>query len=390
MCWLLGGTSSWQQTRKANGDIVQTRVSNKVNAWKSGKFMDLSARPWSLNSYALTKAWFRCHTVDLRVADITSLTGKVKGWLYQDQLEKPEDMVNYRPPEMGGLGLHHVGIKAQASLIRTFMETAANATFQQSMFHNILYRAYVLADDSIQSPPPMPPYYSQNFFNKIKWVKQNTPLNVCKMTTAQWYRVLLEKEVTMVDTENNDMEYIKCRSELASPNTNWELSWSRIRLKGLGSEATSFLWKLLHRILPTEERVSRIIQNSSPNCRQCPTAPIADLEHAFFTCVSTQQVGRCLLSTLRLHSPGLTSAGLLRLDYAEQGDNEMPVAWFAAQTLLYMWGVRKSGRIVDLMTTRAHLESKINLLRETRHSNKQVIIREIFRKNDISLLFELK
>ena len=105
--------ATWQQTRKANGDIVQTRVSNKVNAWKSGKFMDLSARPWSLNSYALTKAWFRCHTVDLRVADISSLTSKVKGWLYQDQLEKPEDMVNYRPPEMGGLGLHHVGIKAK-------------------------------------------------------------------------------------------------------------------------------------------------------------------------------------------------------------------------------------------------------------------------------------
>ena len=206
----------------------------------------------------------------------------------------------------------------------------ANATFQQSLFHNILYRAYVLADDSILSTPPMPmpPYYSQNFFNKIKWVKENTPLNVCKMTTAQWYRVLLEKEVTMVDTENNDMEYIKCRSELASPNTNWELSWSRIRLKGLGSEATSFLWKLLHRILPTEERVSRIIQNSSPNCRQCPTAPIADLEHAFFTCVSTQQVGRCLLSSLRLHSPGLTSAGLLRLDYAMQSRGTTRCQWF--------------------------------------------------------------
>ena len=56
----------------------------------------------------------------------------------------------------------------------------------------------------------------------------------------------------------------------------------------------------------------------------------------------------------------------------------MPVVWFAAQTLLYMWGVRKSGRIVDLMTTRAHLESKINLLRETRHSSKQVIIRNFF------------
>ena len=198
------------------------------------------------------------------------------------------------------------------------------------------------------------------------------------MTTAQWYRVLLEKEVTMVETVNNSNEFIKCRSELASPTINWELCWGRIRLKGLGSEATSFLWKLLHRLLPTEERVARIIQNSSPNCRQCPTAPIADLEHAFFHCVSTQQVGRCLLSTLRHYVPGLTPAGVLKLDFEEQGDMEMPVVWFVAQTLLYMWGVRKSGKIVDLIVTRAHLESRINLLRETRHSNHQVTLREIF------------
>ena len=40
--------ATWQQTRKANGDIVQSRVSDTINAWKSGKFMDLPARPWSL------------------------------------------------------------------------------------------------------------------------------------------------------------------------------------------------------------------------------------------------------------------------------------------------------------------------------------------------------
>ena len=78
--------ATWQQTRKANGDIVQSRVSNTINAWRSGKFVELTARPWSLNSYALTKVWYRSHTVDLRVTDITSITSKVKSWLHQDQL----------------------------------------------------------------------------------------------------------------------------------------------------------------------------------------------------------------------------------------------------------------------------------------------------------------
>ena len=97
--------ATWSQTKKANGDILQTRVSNTVNSWKSGKCMDLSCRPWSINNYALTKVWFRCHTVDLRVADVSSISSKVKSWLFQDQLEKPEEMILHRLVQSGGLGL---------------------------------------------------------------------------------------------------------------------------------------------------------------------------------------------------------------------------------------------------------------------------------------------
>ena len=293
--------------------------------------MELTARPWSLNSYALTKVWYRSHTVDLRVTDITSITSKVKSWLYQDQLEKPEEMILYRPILMGGLGLHHVKIKAMSSLIRTFMETAVHPSFLHSLYHTILFKTYVLLDDSISSPPPMPPFYNESFFNCIRWVKENTPLNVATMTTAQWYRVLLEKEITMVEIDDQTMQYINSRTELASPNTDWELTWKRARLKGLGSEATSFLWKLLHRILPSEERVARIIPNSSPNCRQCPTPTLSNLEHIFFSCVCTQHVGRSLLSAIRLHDPYVTPSGLLWLEFSEHGEKEMPLVCLLAK-----------------------------------------------------------
>ena len=57
--------ATWTQTRKANGDIIQKRISNTMNPWKAGKFMPLTMRPWSINSFALSKCWFRCHSVDL-------------------------------------------------------------------------------------------------------------------------------------------------------------------------------------------------------------------------------------------------------------------------------------------------------------------------------------
>ena len=90
--------STWTQTRKANGEIVQQCVSNTINPWRSGKFMALTMRPWSLNSYVLSKVWFRCGSVDLRLCDIAAINSSVKSWLYVDLLEKPAETVMCRPP----------------------------------------------------------------------------------------------------------------------------------------------------------------------------------------------------------------------------------------------------------------------------------------------------
>ena len=68
--------ATWQQTRKAIDDIIQTRVSNTVNAWKYRKFMETLVP--EQNSYALPKARFRCHSVNMRIADITSITNSTK------------------------------------------------------------------------------------------------------------------------------------------------------------------------------------------------------------------------------------------------------------------------------------------------------------------------
>ena len=367
--------STWVQTRKVNGEMVQDRVSKTVNAWRSGKFMDLSSRPWSLNSYALSKAWFKCHTVDLRITDLTNLTSKVKSWLFQDQLEKPEEMILYRPVSMGGLGLHNVRYKAKASLIRTFLETAIHPSFSHNLYHSLLYKAHVLKDDSISLPPP--PYFPPDFFGHIKWVKDNTPLNVATMTTAEWYRVLIEKEVTMIE-HGMSSKYIMSRSELKSPDTDWETTWRRSRMKGLGSEATSFLWKLLHCILPTEQRLARILPNTSPNCKFCPLPTIASLEHCFFECVLTREVGQQLLLMFQYQDLNSSPSNLLRLEFNADESKEMPLIWILAQTLLYMWGLRVSGKAVNLIRTRTELESRINFLRETRFRSEHEMIKEIF------------
>ena len=361
--------STWVQTRKANGDILQKRISNTINPWKSGKFMPLTQRPWSINSFALSKVWFRCHSVDLRVADVTAITSCVKSWLYADMFEKPSESVMVRPTDYGGLGVLSPKYKALASLIRSFLETAANPQFKRNQYHALLFRYHILEETSLPNPG-YPPYYSHEFFATIKKVKNETPLNIATMSSSQWYRVLLEDNVTMSTMTDSTRVYNPCKAELANPTMDWQLTWHLVRLKGLGPKHSSFLWKLVHLLLPIRERLHRLSATTTPTCTLCNQNSTEDLLHTFDDCTFNQGAGLNLIMVLKEHSPAITMDQVLQLEFSGlEEDMEFPVVWFTAAFLLAVWERRLASTRVKMYEIRAEIEAKISLLRETSHKN---------------------
>ena len=49
--------ASWLKSRKKNNDELVTKLKSLIGVWKSGKFMSLIYRPFSVNSYAMSKIW---------------------------------------------------------------------------------------------------------------------------------------------------------------------------------------------------------------------------------------------------------------------------------------------------------------------------------------------
>ena len=86
-------------------------------------------------------------------------------------------------------------------------------------------------------------------------------------------------------------------------------------------------------------------------------------------------MGSKLISLISNHDPLITPSKLLILDFEAEANVEVALVWVTAQTLLYMWGIRCNGKIVNPTLTRAALESKICLLRETRFRNENTIIK---------------
>ena len=164
--------------------------------------MPLTSRPWSINTYCLSKLWYKTACLDLRVGDSNTITSYVKGWLYQDMLLKPQEFMMYREVESGGLGVYNVQIRALAMLIHTFLSQAICPNFTTNLYYNTMYRWHVLEERDLPNPG-CPPYYSSKFFSIIRDVRNNSPLDVALISVKQWYKILIERGVTHTSEDNN-------------------------------------------------------------------------------------------------------------------------------------------------------------------------------------------
>ena len=358
--------ASWQQTRRVNNEEVLKRIKTTINSWKSGKFMPLICRPFSLNCYCLSKAWFRSHCVDLRVGDVAAYTSACKGWLYQDMLEKPSELLLYRPTEEGGLGLHHIQSKALAGLITSFLQTAANPRFHTSLYHSLLYRRFCLLDDTVPELQP-PPYYSIAFFNIIKDVLENSPLNPIQLSLKQWYKHLLEITVTKEKVDNEGrMVPKKSKVEEREPHLDWQLGTHLSRMKGMSPETKTFNFKLINMLLPCRERTSQILRNNSPICTLCPAQASESISHALFQCVRNSRAAQYLLDLTKIFDSSVNQAKVLTFQVHTDPLYELPTVATLYTGLCLVWRNRHDRKGTTLYDIRAELECLIQALRKSR------------------------
>ena len=145
---------------RASGCRVHRDPTNMKCKFLPLQFMPVTQRGWSINSFALSKIWFRTKCVDLRSCDIVKITSLCKSWLYQDMLAKPEEMVLHRPHQQGGLGLHSVKYKAIAGYITTYLPTSANSQYIPNLLHSLLFKKHVPGKDVPGVPDQLPPYFT--------------------------------------------------------------------------------------------------------------------------------------------------------------------------------------------------------------------------------------
>ena len=165
--------------------------------------------------------------------------------------------------------------------------------------------------------------------------------------------VLMEDKVLMAPlNEGSPHSLIPVRAETLSPSTDWPNSWRLLRLYGLERELSSFLFKLLHRILPTQDRVSRIVraeQQAQGLCQHCH-ADVEDLLHAFFSCSHNRVAGLGLLGLVQGLCPDLQPDDALQLHLGGDlpPEDELAAVYVVATGLKFIWEARLAKKQISL------------------------------------------
>ena len=247
-----------------------------------------------------------------------------------------------------------------ASLISTFLQTAASNRYQQSLYHNTLFRFYCSDEQSLPKPD-IPPYYNQEFFNIIKKVKEKTPLNPIYLTVKEWYNYLLEEEVTMevVDEEGRQRAKL-CRVEQLCPT-------NLARVRGLSMETRSFCFKLIHQLLPVNERLHHLLPNNSPICPLCPGEELENPLHRFFGCVGSREAAMFLLELIRPYDSSISEDKCLMLNIKTDALYELPTMLVLGTGLSLIWRNRVLKKRTTVHQTRAEVECLVYLIRKSRN-----------------------
>ena len=108
-------------------------------------FTPVTAMPFPVNNYALSKVWYCCHTINPREGDYIIINSSAKCWLYADMLFKPEGQIFFHNTKFGGLGLTSIKHKALACLLKKIMNMTLNKKFNNSIYLTQIFHSHVLA-----------------------------------------------------------------------------------------------------------------------------------------------------------------------------------------------------------------------------------------------------
>lgn len=146
--------------------------------------------------------------------------------------------------------------------------------------------------------------------------------------------------------------------EMMFPKVPWCLSYRLVRLHGLTPELKGFLWRMVHCLLLTRDRLHRLHKTDTDSCLHCNEDD--SITH-FISCSFSSKVTDQLILCLQSYIPRITAENIETVT-----SMELPLVWLTVTTLKYVWEEKAVGRVARLGMVHAELLARVGIFRRIR------------------------
>ena len=263
-------------------------------------------------------------------------------------------------------------------LIKSFLETAINDKFSRNLYHKALFKWHVLQDRTFEDPGS-PPYYPPAFFSLIRQISMEGTHNLSSMTSSQLYKILLGINITTEFSDLGAREKRQMKPEKLYPEVDWKDHWNILKTKGISSNQRSFIFKILHNILPTKSRLFRMNLSDSPLCPLCVHGETEDLVHSLLLCDYNSVINDWIIAVLFDLDPSLvlcefSSIDIMLFNLQTEPEKRLPIVFFLASVFFIIWQKRQSRKPILLTEVTSSLKAEVSIWKESKYNSAAELI----------------
>ena len=291
--------------------VILTNIRKKA-AFLSQRNFTIFQRAVLINIVLLSKVWYTAHTYPLTIKYAKLITKEIFHFLWQSNYNPIKREALYQSKDEGGLGIFNVFYKSQGIFISTFLKQFLNSEENSSLIK--FYCALRLNPifNILELPINTSVVKSKFYDNIVTLVRKFIHVkNFPHISSLNMYIFLLP--------------YCKPTSE-SLLNVNWKTTWKNLNYKYVNIHVRDIVFKFLHNILTTKNRLFQIKRNDSPLCSLCNV--VEDKVHMFIECRKVKDVlqyfKELLFKVCNVKSKGIVNT--LHLDFkAKRKDNNTAV-----------------------------------------------------------------
>ena len=239
-------------------------------------------------------------------------------FIYSGENERPVKAINFRPKQLGGLGLTHPVIKARALLVKN------------------MYKDFLKYECDINDS-----FFVDQIYGNIEDFKMIYEAGLSDAPVKLIYEFMMKK----VLYKNESL--IPSRNEKRHDGIKWSLAWKNMVLvKGINAEEKCFVWKCVQDMVAVGSRIHR--KNAEKRClrlksdgTQCLT--LDTLKHFLAECEMVKNIFRGLQSILKESlDKEIKINEIICFSYNHRNKKRLKMALWVATMVLYGIFIKKS------------------------------------------------